>query len=218
MKTAFMTGGSSDIGQSIIDVLSEHGWEVFAPSHRELDLSNLDSISAKADKVVRGMVKVDAMIHVAGLWHDNKEAFRKDLEDYTPKQITNSINVGLTGFMILLSRVLPKMPKSSAVVGVSGTFVDGASGWLPYYVSKRGLEDLLVGLAADYPSGPRVYGISPADTATKAYEHFYPEYIDDAQPAAIVAKTVYELLEKPNVPSGSIVELRNSRTGPGFHK
>lgn len=218
MKTAFMTGGSSDIGQAITDSLVENGWEVIAPSHKDLDLSKLPTIGEKTERAVKSAVKIDAVIHVAGLWHDDKEVFRKDLEDYDSEQIADAMSVGLTGFMVVLSRLLPKMPKSGAVIGISGTFADGASGWLPYYVSKRGLEDLLVGLAQDYPSGPRVYGISPADTATKALEQFFPVAAGGAQSAGTVAEAVYELLTKPAVPNGSIIELRRSRSGLGFHK
>jgi len=217
-KAAFVTGGSSDIGQAIIDVLAENGWEVVAPSHKDLDLAKLDTIADRTERAIKDAIKIDAVVHVAALWHDDEQAFRKDLEDYTSEQIADAMGVGLTGFMIALSRLLPKMPKSGAVVGISSTFAGGASGWLPYYASKRGLEDLLVGLADDYPSGPRAYGVSPADTATKAFERFYPEHLGSAQPAASVAKAVYGLLTEPAVPSGSIVQLRNSHTGPGFHK
>jgi NAD(P)-dependent dehydrogenase (short-subunit alcohol dehydrogenase family) len=158
------------------------------------------------------------VIHVAGIWHDDQAAFRKDLEDYSDAQIADAMNVGLTGFMILLSRLLPKMPRDSTIIGVSGTFADGASGWLPYYTSKRGLEDMLVGLSQDYPNGPQVFGVSPADTATKAYEKFFPQYVDEAQPADVVAKEVSRLLAKPDVVTGTIIELRDSKTRPGFHR
>lgn len=218
MKTAFLTGGSSDIGQAIASELTEQGWEVITPSHKELDLARTETVADKTDRAVKGAVKIDAVIHVAGIWHDAHEVLEKDLEDYTPEQIADAMNVGLTGFMIVLSRLLPKLPKSGAVIGISGTFEQGASGWLPYYVSKRGLEDMLVGLADDYPSGPRVYGVSPGDTATKAYEQFFPGLIGAAQPAEAVSTAVWQLLNKPQVSSGSVVVLRNSAISPGFHK
>lgn len=218
MKTAFLTGGSSDIGQAVAEILTEHGWEIIAPSHKELDLTKLTTIASKTEKVVKQVVTVDAVIHIASFWHSDTEVFQKDLEDYSPNQIIDVMNVGLTGFMISLSRLLPKMPKSGAVIGVSGTFTAGASDWLPYYVSKRGLEDLLVGLAYDYPSGPAAYGVSPADTATRALKRFFPEDMEAAQSTTAVAKVVYDLLTKPSVSSGTTLELRKSITGPGFHK
>ena len=218
MKTAFITGGSSDIGRAIAGTLSGEGWSVIAPSRKELDLSKLDSIGAKTEKIIEDVTALDAVIHVAGVWHDDESVYRKDLEDYSAGQIADIMNVSLTGFMVLLSNLLPKMPKNGAVIGVSGTFADGASGWLPYYVSKRGLEDMLVGLSQDYPSGPRVYGVSPADTATQAYARFFPENISDAQPVEIVARTVHRLLGDTAVTSGTVVAVRQSKVRPGFHK
>lgn len=221
MRTALITGGSSDIGQTIADMLAESGWQVIAPSHKDLDLTDLHAISQRANKLIKGVVKLDAIIHVAGMWHDNASAFNKDLEDYTTEQIVNTMNVGLTGFMVLLSVLIPKLPKDGTVIGISGTFSDatnGADGWLPYYVSKRGLEDLLIGLVQDYPHGPRAYGISPADTATKAFKRFFPDEMEGAQPATAVATEVHQLLTKPRVPNGSVITLRNAVSNPGFHK
>ena len=218
MKTAFITGGSSDIGRAVADMLRSEGWKVIAPTHKELDLSKLDGIGAKTEKILEDVIALDAVIHAAGIWHDDEVVFRKDLEDYSADQIADSINVSLTGFMILLGRLLPKMSKDGVVVGISGTFAEGASGQLPYYVGKRGLEDMLLGLSQDYPSGPRVYGVSPADTATQAYALFFPESFGDAQPVEIVARTVHRLLGDPAVASGTIIAVRQSKVRPGFHR
>jgi 3-oxoacyl-[acyl-carrier protein] reductase len=45
-KTVFITGGSRGIGLAIANRFSQAGFEVIAPSRRELDLSSLDSIEA----------------------------------------------------------------------------------------------------------------------------------------------------------------------------
>jgi len=219
MKTAFVTGGSSDIGQEIIHRLRGGDWEVIAPSHKELDLSRLEELSGSLEKLTADVLTFDAVIHVAGVWHDAKTAYQKDLEDYSDEQIVTTMHVGLTSFMIILARLLPKVSRDGAVIGISGTFEgSGASGWLPYYTSKRGLEDLLLGLSQDYPSGPQVYGVSPSDTVTKPYERFFPQYIADAQPAAAVADTVYDLLQRPSVPSGSVITVRSGKNSLGFHE
>jgi len=199
-------------------MLVEQGWDVLTPSHKELDLSDVHAVREKVKKITKHVTVLHAVIHIAGVWHDDQTAFSMDLEDYSTSQITDAMNVGLTGFMVCLSELLPKMPRHGVVIGVSGTFIDGASGWLPYYVSKRGLEDLLVGLAQDYPDGPLVFGVSPADTVTKAYERFFPEHIGKAQPVEVVAKTVYRLLSEAGPPSGSILEIRRSSSIAGFHK
>jgi NAD(P)-dependent dehydrogenase (short-subunit alcohol dehydrogenase family) len=218
MKTAFITGASSDIGRIIITMLMEYGWQTIGPSHKELDLSKLPLITGSVEKLTKQVTTIDAVIHVAGVWHDDQTAYRKDLEDYSDDQIAEAMNVGVTGFMVCLRSLLPKMPKAGTVIGISGTFADGASGWLPYYTSKRGLEDMLVGLSQDYPSGPRVLGLSPADTATRAYKQFFPESVGKAQPAESVAQEVYRMVSTSEIATGTIVELRHSRIMPGYHK
>lgn len=45
MKHLFISGGSSTIGQAIIDLATERGWEVLAPTHHELDVSNSSSVA-----------------------------------------------------------------------------------------------------------------------------------------------------------------------------
>jgi NAD(P)-dependent dehydrogenase (short-subunit alcohol dehydrogenase family) len=202
-------------------MLVETDWEVIAPSHKDLDLSDVSGMIHKVAKLTKNIPSLDAVIHVAGRWHDTETLFQKDLEDYSLTEITDTMNVGLTSFMVLLSVLLPKIPRDGTVIGISATFADateGANGWLPYYVSKRGLEDLLIGLAQDYPHGPRVFGISPADTNTKAFAQFFPGGAGKAQPPAVVAAEVRRLLTKPEVASGSIVCLRDSIAQSGFHK
>jgi NAD(P)-dependent dehydrogenase (short-subunit alcohol dehydrogenase family) len=101
---------------------------------------------------------------------------------------------------------------------VSGTFSEGASGWLPYYTSKRAQEDFLAGLSQDYPQGPRVYGISPAETATPQYEKFYPDEVQEAQPAAVVADaTIKIILGEATYETGSIIQVRDGVASKGFH-
>ena len=39
------------------------------------------------------------------------------------------------------------MGRGNSIINLSGTFESGGKGWLPYYVSKRALEDLTVGLS-----------------------------------------------------------------------
>src|SRR5205085_1434308 len=107
-------------------------------------------------------------------------------------RVASSINVALTSAMVLVAKLLPNM-RNGTVIGISGTFADGAAGWLPYYVSKRALEDFLVGLSQD-TTDCKVHGISPADTATSAFQRFYPQHYAEAQSVGLVAKLIEELL------------------------
>jgi NAD(P)-dependent dehydrogenase (short-subunit alcohol dehydrogenase family) len=89
---------------------------------------------------------------------------------------------------------------------------------LPYYTSKRALEDFLTGLAEDYKSGPRVYGISPSDTNTPAYATFFPDDAKDAQPPNSISVLVDHLIsgESP-YHSGDIIVVKHKKAAKGFH-
>lgn len=216
-KTAFITGGSSGIGQAIVSDLKEKGWEVVAPTHAELDLSNLEAVSAYVKKLAAEAKQYDAFIDVAGIWHNQDKVLSgMKLAEFSPEQITSTVNVALTAAMLLVNKLLPKM-QNGTIIGISGTFESGAAGWLPYYVSKRGLEDFLVGLSQDY-SELKVYGISPSDTATSAYQKFFPEYYAESQSPEAVAKLINDLLDgSTGYKSGDIIELRQGERKVKFH-
>lgn len=216
-KTVFLTGGTSGIGKATIESLKNAGWSVIAPTRRELDLSNLESIESYLSSDNFHAEKITAFIHVAGIWHE-KDAALADMPfgSFSPDQICKTINVGLTSVMLLVNRLLSH-GQLSHVVGISGTFESGGAGWLPYYTSKRALEDFLVGLAQDQP-GLSVYGISPADTATAAYKRFYPEYAESAQTPEVIADFITSLIEsKSEYKSGDIIEIRDGKKKLGYH-
>lgn len=219
MKTAVITGVSSGIGKAIGERLEAVGWQVVGLLHEHVDLNNLAAVDSAAKEIIKEHEQIDALIHVAGVWHDRSVPLaHRDLEDFTSQQIEETINVGLTSFMILTAQCLPFMPKDAAIVGITGTFPGGASGWVPYYTSKRALEDFLIGLSQDYSAGPRVYGISPAETDTPAHEKFYPGVVTDAQSPVAIAKLCERLVEGgPQYKSGKIIELRNGRPRAGYH-
>jgi NAD(P)-dependent dehydrogenase (short-subunit alcohol dehydrogenase family) len=221
-KTAIITGATSGIGQAIMKTLTDAGWEVVGLSSADCDLSDLVATAELAERLRDEHTKIDALIHVAGIWHSDSEAFvHRDLEDYDPAWITAIMNVGVTGFMLLTARLLPKIAKDGVVIGISGTFSDvdgGASGWLPYFTSKRALEDFLVGLAQDYPIGPKVYGISPSDTNTEAFATFFPDDAKTAQPPNSISLLVDHLISGDSpYASGDIVAVKDKKAGKGYH-
>ena len=78
---------------------------------------------------------------------------------------------------LLKYELLPIMKRNSKIVNISGTFESGAKGWLPYYVSKKAIEDLTIGLSQELADKQiQVNCISPSDTLTESYKKFFPEY------------------------------------------
>lgn len=220
MRNAVITGVSSDIGQAVSKKLEERGWKITGLSHDNLDLTDLKAVANTGNKLHSKFKEVSALIHIAGIWHDKDAVLAdKKLEQFKSLQIIETMDVGVTSFMVLVAKLLPKMTSGGTVIGISGTFSEGGAGWLPYYTSKRALEDFLVGLSQDYVDGPKVYGISPADTATLAFKKFYPEYVAEAQPPSVIADLAVRLVEGgTNYKSGDIIEIRSGKDVLGFHK
>ncbi len=218
-KTAVITGITSDIGMAIGQALQDQGWEVMGLTHSDLDLAKPEDVAVAGDRLRTELPVIDALIHVAGIWHNGESPHvNKDLEDYSWQDISATMDVGVTSFMILTAKLLPILAKDGCVIGISGTFADGASGQMPYYVSKRALEDFIAGLAQDYPHGPNVYGISPADTATSAYSKHFPEHITVAQSPEVIGNLVATLVTpSDNYKSGGVIEIRDGHVASGFH-
>lgn len=228
MKAVLITGVSSGIGNAIANKLIAQGWQVVGLYHQskptaqlaktyEVDLSDLATTAELSKQIAKELSHIDAFIHAAGIWHNENESLAdRQLAKFTSEQIIASMNVGVTSAMVLCGALLPNM-KAGTVLGISGTFSDGGAGWLPYYASKRALEDFLVGLSQDYKD-VNVFGISPADTATPAYQKFYPQYAAEAQSPEAIAEVVVKLLAgQTDFKSGDIIEVRDGRMKKGYH-
>ena len=225
-KVAVVTGLSSGIGQAIKTRLEAEQWRVIGVSRHipidqegyEVDLSMLDSVEPVATRIGEECGPIDAFIHVAGVWHDNSGVLAgKKLHEFTTAQITKTMNVGVTSAMVFSARLLPFMADGGHMLYISGTFQDGGASWLPYYTSKRALEDFVQGLAED-EQRVKIFGVSPSDTATDSYKRYYPNSVDKAQSPLSVAKVCQDLISG-SLPasSGTIVEVRDGKPGMGYH-
>lgn len=104
------------------------------------------------------------------------------------------------------------MPSGSSVINISGTFENGAKGWLPYYVSKKAIEDFTVGLSEELEDkGIRVNCISPSDTATEAYKKYFPEYIDESVDPSEIADFALKLVKDETMGSGRIEVVKKDK-------
>lgn len=227
-RTAVITGITSGIGRAIQTRLEADGWRVLGVSRHlpaeqegyEADLSLLDSVEPLASRIAEDCKVIDAFIHVAGVWHDAGEVLAgKKMHEFSTKQIISTMNVGITSAMILSARLLPYMSQGGHMGFVSATFQDGGANWLPYYTSKRSLEDFVRGLAEDQAEAVTVFGLAPSATATDSYRRFYPDAAQLAQPPLSVAKICTDIINKTlPISSGTIVEVRDGKPGMGYHR
>lgn len=241
MKIAIVTGASTGIGRATAITMAEAGYHVFliARSQDKLDetadqiskvggestvlpadLSKLEEVNALIKTILVKVNAVDAIINIAGIWHGNNEVYAgKDFQTFDQQVILDTYAVGFTVPSLLIHGLLPKMGPKSKIVNLSGTFANGGKGWLPYYASKRALEDLTVALAQELEGrNIQVNAVSPSDTATESYAKYFPQYLDEAISPEKIAEKIIELCREDNTTTGKVFVMKQGKEPiEGFH-
>jgi len=238
-KFAIVTGASTGIGRVIALAFAKEGANVALVGKNEeklletsnliekiggkskvfiCDLANISSLNTLVASIKRETNRIDILVNVAGIWHGKDEVYAgKDFESFPESVILDTYSVGLTAPTLLSHALIPLMSDGSTVINLSGTFESGGKGWLPYYVSKRAIEDLSIGLSQELADkGIRVNCVSPSDTATEEYKRFFPEDAKDAQTPEEVAKLFVELVNKGE--TGKVFVIKKGKVEEGFHK
>lgn len=214
-KTAIVTGASTGMGRAIAVELAREGAFVIITARRRTelektgelvkkvgggvkiipaDLSRLETINKFIEEVGKEVDRVDILVNVAGIWHGKDEVYAgKDFESFSQGVILDTLMVGTAAPMLLAHAFVSKMKKGK-ILNISGTFESGAKGWVPYFVSKKAIEDLTIGLAEELKGkGIQVNCISPSDTATEEYKKHFSQYIKDAIGPEEIAKYTVQL-------------------------
>lgn len=234
-KLAVVTGASTGIGRAIAIALAKTGIFIFLVARRKeqlnktlqmiekedgngtiitADLSNFDSINACISTIQKQATSIDILVNVAGIWHGLNEVYAKrNFETFPQKVILDTYFVGTIAPTLLAHAIIPLMPKGAKIINISGTFESGAKGWLPYFVSKRAIEDLTIGLADELKEKDiHVNAISPSDTATEAYKKFFPEYIHDAiEPEEIAKQVLYLISDEARSITGNVFVVKKGK-------
>lgn len=182
------------------------------------DLSDLTSVNDLIERIKK-VKRVDILVNVAGIWHGKNEVFAdKDFETFSQKVILDTYNVGTISPTLLVHAFLPLMPKNGKIINISGTFENGARGWLPYFVSKKAIEDLTIGLAEELKDkNIQVNCISPSDAATDAYAKYFPQYMNEAIDPVEIAKYAVYLTSTNNITGKVFVMKKGKEPYEGYH-
>ena len=214
-KIALITGGSSDIGLAIANRLKEENYSIILTSRTKPD--NLDKsftfipADLTKDSDIRNLVesidKVDLLVNAAAIWHNETEVFAdKEYFDFKWGDISSTMQVGIIAPMMLIYLLKDKFEKDSDIINITGTFEDGGKGWVPYYVSKKALEELTYALSDDLNDrGIRVNAVCPSDTATKPYSKFFPQYMDEAISPNDIADVIVKIIDEKRNGSVEVV-------------
>jgi len=234
-KNIIITGASTGIGAITAEMFAQNGANVIMLARKEhklkeikkkildlggkavyyvVDLRNQQQIEKTVENIKKEHGTPDAIFNVAGVWHNQDTVYAGIPLHLTPiEQINEVFEVSLMGGLILTKLFLPEMVerKQGKIVFLSGTFSNGGAGWIHYYVSKLGVENLTKGLADELrPYNIQVNCICPSDTKTEALERFFPDDAATALDPREIAK-LCDFLTSENADNitGQIIVIKN---------
>jgi 3-oxoacyl-[acyl-carrier protein] reductase len=196
-KIAVVTGGAQGIGKATVKRFAEEGatviiWDVnedkgnavisefkgisTSIEFQKVDVTNLDSVTEAAAKIVEKHKKIDVLINNAGITRD------ASLLKMTAEQWKQVIDVNLTGVFNCTKAVAPfmvenksgKIVNTSSVVGLYGNF-----GQTNYVATKSGIIGITKVWARELGrKGINVNAVAPGFIATEMVETVPEKVID----------------------------------------
>jgi len=145
MQKALITGGQGDLAQAIrLELVTQH-YQVHAPSHAELDVTDGESVRAS----INSLHSLDLLVCNAALTRD--QSFAQMSED----AFSTVVDVCLGGAFKSAQAALKLMSKQrSGHIVFIGSFsaLHGPAGQGNYAAAKAGMIALMQSLAAEYGS------------------------------------------------------------------
>jgi short-subunit dehydrogenase len=175
-KVILITGGSSGIGKSVGEFLTQKGFIVYGTSRNPskiknhpfelipLDVTNLESIHNAVKMVISEEGKIDVLINNAGM------GITGPIEDTPTDEMRKVFETNFFGAIDTMKAVLPQMRKQKSGLIINVTSIAGYMG-LPfrgiYSATKGALELVTEAINMEVKNfGINVTNIAPGDFAT----------------------------------------------------
>lgn len=180
-QKVLITGGHGDIAQAIKKCLERDGFEVFAPSRMELDVTDCESI----DKAMQNFVP-DILINNAGY------VFPQSIRKADIICTKRHIDINLVGTFLCTEIALKYNPDLQIINIASAAAVETHATWSEYCATKAAVVMATKCWAED---DLYVVAISPGRTKTKMRKSLFPDedqntLLDTESFAMVVMKAV----------------------------
>lgn len=194
MKKVLITGGRGDIAQSVKALLESHGYDVYAPSRCEMDVTDCESIENTMKKFVP-----DILINNAGY------VVPCSVKEANTENTKKHIDINLSGTFYCTQMGLKYNPNLEIINVGSAAAIETHATWSEYCATKAAVVMATKCWAED---GIFSVCISPGRTKTKMRKSLYP---DEDQSTLLdpddFAKVVYNAVMH-KYPSGTHLVVR----------
>ncbi|MBI9041297.1 SDR family oxidoreductase [Lutibacter sp.] len=211
-KVVLITGGSSGIGKSIGEYLSEKGFIVYGTSRNPekclnhpfklvaLDVNSEKSILNAVNEVIKVEGKLDILINNAGM------GITGPIEDTPTEEMRKVFDTNLFGAIDVMKAVLPHMRKQQSGLIINISSIAGYMG-LPfrgiYSATKGALELVTEAVRMEVKNfGIQVTNVAPGDFATNIASGRYHTPVFENSPYKKVYQENLDLMNS-HVDAGS---------------
>ncbi len=232
-KVVLITGGSSGIGKSIGEYLTEKGFIVYGTSRNpenyknskfailELDVKDTNTIQKAVATIIDNEGKLDVVINNAGA------GITGAIEEIPEAEIKANFDTNFFGPINVIKAVLPQMRKQQSGLIINITSIAGYMG-LPYrgiYSASKGALELLTEAfrmeLKDF--NIKMTNVAPGDFATNiAAGRYHAPLLDDSpykKPYGNTLKLMNEHVDSgsdPNMMAYAVLKIINTKN-PKVH-
>lgn len=232
-KVVLITGGSSGIGKSVGEYLTQKGFTVYGTSRNpeqyknsmfpilRLDVKNKDSITETVSYIIKKEGKLNVVVNNAGA------GITGPIEEIPETEIKANFDTNFFGPINVIKAVLPQMRKQQSGLIINVTSIAGYMG-LPYRgiysASKGALELLTEAFRMELKAfNINMTNVAPGDFATNiAAGRYHAPLLDDSPYKKTYGKTL-ELMNEhvdagsnPNMMAEAIFKIINTKN-PKVH-
>lgn len=162
MRKALVTGASRGIGEAIAHQLRNEGYDVYTPTHQELNLEDKQSIDVFCKKYAD--LTFDVLINNAGINEVH------EIEEITEEEMLAMVNINLLAPIRLIKGIVPNMKKQKygRIVNIGSIWgLVGKPGRTIYATTKHGIHGVTSNLAVELaPYNILVNTVCPGFTLT----------------------------------------------------